>query len=195
MLKVIAGLGNPGPGYQNTRHNAGFMLADVLREKLDAGPWKSWKDGECSRASLPGGGELHIIKPMTYMNNSGLMVGAFCRFYKVSPAELLVTYDDMALECGRVRLRLSGSAGGHNGMSSVLSHLGSQSVPRLRIGVGSCREGGAGWKNFVLSGFSKTEKEAFEQGLALAADAAMLAVDRGVEAAMNKYNAAKPAGC
>lgn len=191
MLKVIAGLGNPGPGYQNTRHNAGFMLADILHGKLAAGPWKSWEDGEYARASVPGGGELYLVKPLTYMNNSGQMVGAFCRFYKVSPAELLVAYDDMALDCGRVRLRLSGSAGGHNGMSSVLAHMGSQAVPRLRIGVGGCRDGGAGWKNFVLSGFSRTEREAFEKGLALAGEAALLAVTKGVETAMNRYNAAK----
>jgi len=186
-IQVIAGLGNPGPRYSATRHNAGFMLVDMLTEHAGAGPWKTWQNiGEYCRAELPSG-PLYLIKPLTYMNDSGRMLASFCGFYKLQPDSVLVCFDDMALNLGAIRLRLGGSAGGQKGMADILQCLGTQDVPRLRIGTGP-RPPQFEAKDFVLASFSSQEKKTLHEALEKAKDAALVCADTGVEAAMNRFN-------
>ena len=186
-LRLIAGLGNPGPRYSETRHNAGFMLADSLAKQLDAGPWKSWKGlGDCARACTPAG-DLWLIKPLTFMNDSGRMVRAFADYHGVQPAQALVCFDDISLELGRLRIRLSGSGGGHNGMKSVIENMTTKDIARLRLGIGP-QTPGMPSEIYVMQGFSKQERPVLESMLASARAAALLAAEKGVETAMNKYN-------
>lgn len=183
----MVGLGNPGDGYARTRHNVGFLLVDRLAARL-GGRWARWSKeaGEYCDADREGA-KLVLAKPLTYMNESGRMVGTLARYKGIGPSEVLVCYDDFALALGRVRLRLKGSAGGHNGMQSIIDHLGTPEVPRLRIGIGPLPQG-PGSKDFVLGKFKPEEREGLEAGLGLAEDAALEAAARGVEAAMNRYN-------
>lgn len=186
-LKLVAGLGNPGPRYSNNRHNAGFMLADSLAAKLDAGPWKSWKSlGESTKASTPAG-DIWLVKPLTFMNDSGRMVRAFADYHGVAPAQTLVCFDDISLELGRLRIRLSGSGGGHNGMKSVIENMATKDVPRLRMGIGP-QPPGMPSEVYVLQNFSSGERETLQSMLGTALDAVLLAAEKGVETAMNRYN-------
>jgi peptidyl-tRNA hydrolase, PTH1 family len=181
-FRLVAGLGNPGREYAGTRHNVGFMIVDRLA--ADAGAAfrleKAWQL-EAARA-----GDCFLCKPLTYMNASGEAVGALSQFYKIPPAETLIVLDDMALPLGKLRLRASGSAGGHNGLQSILDHLGTQSVPRLRVGIGAAEPGAA--IGHVLGKFSPQEREAVEAAIARAIDAVRCAQEKGLEAAMNAYN-------
>ena len=184
---VIVGLGNPGRRYEGTRHNAGFAVADSLAASLRAEPWKSWLNlGEVSRADA-GGKTVFLVKPLTYMNESGRMIRSFADYHKIQPQEVLICYDDFALELGRVRLRKSGSSGGQQGMESVLGLMGTEMIPRLRIGIGP-KPPLIEWKDFVLSKFSGEEKPIFAQSLETARQAALMAVEKGLEAAMNRFN-------
>lgn len=183
----MVGLGNPGDRYAQTRHNVGFMLAERLAERLGA-RWARWgaELGEYCEAEHAGS-KLILARPLTYMNESGRMVGDVARDKNVRPAEVLVCYDDFALPLGRVRLRLKGSAGGHNGMQSIIDHLRTQEVPRLRIGIGPLPPGPDS-KDFVLGRFKPQERDGLAAGLALAEKAVLEAAERGVEAAMNRFN-------
>ena len=184
---VIAGLGNPGPRYAKTRHNAGFMLADMLAESLRAGPWKIWENsGEYSRIHNEDK-DVFIIKPSTYMNDSGRMVSSFCSFHKIPLNSLIVCYDDISIDAGRIRIRKSGSAGGQKGMESVISALGTQEMPRVRIGIGP-KPQIIDSKDFVLSAFTPQERKVFQTGLEKAAEAVKLILESGIESAMNRFN-------
>jgi len=170
------------------------MLADKLAEVLKAGPWKFWHEtGEYAKAEYKGS-EFFIIKPTTYMNDSGRMVQSFSHFYKIQPQNILVCFDDISINCSTVRVRASGSSGGQNGMRSIIDMLGTQAIPRLRIGTGPCPPN-RDTKDFVLSGFSPDDKALFSQGLGLALQAALLAVSDGIEKAMNRFNAPAQKEC
>ncbi len=181
VFRLVAGLGNPGRQYENTRHNVGFLVADELARRAGVAfaPVARW-NAEIARA-----GEVTFMKPMTFMNLSGEAVGGFCRFHKLEPSSVLVIIDDVALEPGRLRLRRSGSDGGHNGLASVIAHLGTDRVPRLRVGIGGGRHS---LVDHVLGRFSDEEKKTFDAAVARAADAFEFAQQNGLEKAMNQYN-------
>ena len=190
-LKVIAGLGNPGVEYENTRHNAGFWFVDYLAYKLDFPDFvREGSTYMVSRGEL-GSHPLLIVKPMLYMNRSGIALSELWKRDPFDPANLLVCYDDTALECGKIRLRPKGSAGGHNGIKSVIEALGSDHCPRLRIGVGgaSLPEPGESLADYVLSEFdNQKEEDAVLDTFPLAQDAVKCWLDDGMEIAMNRYN-------
>ena len=189
-IRLVAGLGNPGREYENTRHNAGFMVVDRLTTRLGMtlgfssnwqALWGRTADG-CT-----------YLKPMTYMNLSGRSVRACGQFYKIAAAETLIVYDDLALPLGQLRLRKEGSSGGQNGMESVIDHLGTPAVPRLRVGIGAV-ERAHSMVDHVLSQFTKREREVLDAAIDRAADAVEHARMHGVESAMNLFNrAAEPA--
>lgn len=184
-LRFIVGLGNPGPRYERTRHNIGFRLIEFMAE--GAGGWKDFEGmGRYLRRD-----ELILAEPMTFMNESGRFVGALGRFFKIPPSDTLVCFDDVALPFGRLRLRPSGSSGGQNGMKSILECLGTEDVPRLRVGVGPQPEF-MDSADFVLSRFSGEEEKSLPQVLGEAASAVETAYREGFQAAMNKFNPARP---
>ena len=202
-VSLIVGLGNPGDRYAGTRHNVGFQTADRLLKgaggRSGAGPprqgaepprWEASPVGEgaAAKATL-GGRDVWLAKPHTYMNESGRMAAALARYFKILPADVLVISDDLDLPLGRLRIRLKGSSGGQRGLDSVLTHLGSTDVPRLRLGVGP-KPGNMDAAAFVLSRFAASEAEPVEAMVARAAEAAEACVARGVAAAMNDFNAA-----
>jgi PTH1 family peptidyl-tRNA hydrolase len=175
------GLGNPGREYRDTRHNVGFLVLDRIaaRERVEFRVEKSWQS-EVARV-----GDVLLCKPLTYMNLSGQAVRPLSQFYKIEPAQVLVILDDMALPLGKLRFRTNGSAGGHNGLQSVIEHFGTPAVPRLRIGIGSAEQGAV---DHVLGRFALEERPALEQSLDRALEAIECARSRGLEAAMNTYN-------
>ncbi len=186
-MYIIAGLGNPGPKYDGTRHNMGFDTIDVLADDHNI-----TSCGVQMRAmfgkGIIGGEKVILLKPMTYMNLSGEAIGAFVRYYKIDPeTELIVVYDDIDQEPGQLRIRKKGSAGGHNGMKSIIQHLGTDKFPRVRIGVGAKP---AGWDlaDHVLSRFSKEERAKIDEAVEKAARAVEMIVAGDVEGAMNAYN-------
>lgn len=181
-FRLLVGLGNPGREYAATRHNAGFMVLD----RLAAAAGITFKSEREWKAHLARTGDLLLCKPMTYMNLSGRAVRAVCDFYRIEPAQVLVILDDMALPLGKLRLRPGGSAGGHNGLTSVMEHLGTKTVPRLRIGIGAAEPGAA--VGHVLGRFAPEEAEAFEKSLDRAVEAIGSAQRLGFAAAMNAYN-------
>ena len=184
-IRIIAGLGNPGASYADTRHNVGFMVLDRLAQHFHA-PWKTQKAYKGELAAGPG---LLLVKPQTFMNLSGECVGALMRYFKFSPEQVLVVYDDISFPCGTMRLRAAGSAGGHNGMKSLIAHLGSDRFPRLRVGIGV--PGQKDMVGHVLGKFSPEEKPLLEDALARAELAVLAVVNEGFEAAANKFNIRK----
>lgn len=180
-LRLLVGLGNPGREYRETRHNVGFMILDRLaaRERAEFRTEKNWQ-AEFART-----GDLLLCKPLTYMNLSGQAVRLLSQFYKIEPAEMLVILDDLALPLGKLRLRPDGSAGGHNGLKSIIEHLGTPAIPRLRIGIGSAERDAV---DHVLGRFTLEEKAPLEQSLARALEAIDCTRTQGLAAAMNAYN-------
>lgn len=187
LISLAVLLGNPGREYERTRHNIGFMLADLAAGRLAPGmSWRDWKGRGLYLEAEVKGRRVFLLKPQTYMNLSGEAALSFSAFYKIPPARVLAGYDDLALPFGRLRLRKDGSAGSHNGMGSVISALGA-GVPRLRLGIGPRPENIPG-KNFVLSKFSKEEGERLPGFLDNAFEALRAAFESGLERAMNRYN-------
>jgi PTH1 family peptidyl-tRNA hydrolase len=186
--QLIVGLGNPESKYDKTRHNIGFEAVDALADL-----WQlSWQQnrrfhGLFAEGNVPGGSKIRLLKPLTYMNRSGQSVRSLVDWYKLSPQSILVVYDDMDLPLGKLRLRLSGSAGGHNGMKSIISNLGSDKFPRLRIGIGKS-SGSKETISHVLGKFSKDETQIMSEVLQLATEAIKLSLKEGVEKAMSLYN-------
>ena len=184
--RLVIGLGNPGPDYEGTRHNAGFLVVDRLAAETGVA-----LDGEAAHAQIGEGlwrGEpLALAKPLTFMNRSGQAYAALSRRYGLGPEDVLVVYDDLALPVGQLRLRGKGSAGGHNGVQSVIEALGSTEFPRLRVGVGNSFPKG-GQVDFVLSPFDESERAAVDGALDAAAEAALAFVRDGLTVAMNQYN-------
>ncbi|XHR28689.1 MAG: aminoacyl-tRNA hydrolase [Chthoniobacteraceae bacterium] len=182
MFRLIVGLGNPGREYERTRHNVGFMVLDKLAARSGAN-WRVEKDWKAEVAAAEG---VVYCKPSSFMNLSGGPVNAVARFYKTGPAETLVVYDDLALPLGKLRLRTGGSAGGHNGMASVIERLGTPAVPRLRIGIGAAVPGSM--VGHVLGRFSPEEAPELEAALDRAVSAIEIAQNNGLPAAMNQFN-------
>ena len=182
---LVAGLGNPGREYADTRHNVGFMVAEELARR-HGGSWRAKFSGDLAEMRLDGL-RLAVLKPQTYMNESGRSVGAAVRFFKVEPEVLLVVHDEVDLEPGRLQARLGGGLAGHNGLRSVAQHLGTPEFARLRIGVGRPERGDPRpVADFVLSPFSpEVDVEAL---VARAADAVETVAREGVEEAQNRFN-------
>lgn len=188
-MYIIAGLGNPGKEYENTRHNAGFMVLDALADKLGADISEKKHKALCTKAVI-GGQKVILMKPQTFMNSSGESLRAAADYYKVEPENVLVVYDDISLAPGQLRVRAKGSAGGHNGIKSIIAHLGTQEFPRVRVGVGE-KPPRMDLADYVLGHFSQGEKKIMEEAAKEAADAVIEAVTEGIEHAMNDHNRKK----
>jgi peptidyl-tRNA hydrolase, PTH1 family len=186
--QLIVGLGNPGPKYEGTRHNVGFVAIDALAKVWNINLAENKKfQGWFGEGIAPGHQKIRLLKPTTYMNNSGQAIRAVLDWYKIPPEAVLVVYDDMDLAVGRIRLRLSGSAGGQNGMKSAIAHLGSQNFPRLRIGIGSKAVTGDAISH-VLGTFTPAEKGLIVEVIDLTVGAIETALTQGVEKSMSLYN-------
>ena len=186
---LIAGLGNPGKEYENTRHNAGFLVLDTLAQKLGADLSERKHRALCGKAVI-GGQKVILLKPQTYMNSSGESIRAAADYYKVPPEDILVVYDDISLEPGQLRIRAKGSAGGHNGIKSIIAHLGTQEFPRVKVGIGE-KPPRMDLADYVLGHFSSGEKKIMEEAAKEAADAICEIVNVGIEQAMNDHNRRK----
>jgi PTH1 family peptidyl-tRNA hydrolase len=182
---LIAGLGNPGKRYERTRHNVGFMVVDELAKRLKGDGKLRRFEAEITERSTKVG-RLILLKPQTFMNSSGNAVAPAVRWYKVPWDHVLVVYDDLDLPFGRIRLRPSGSSGGHNGMESIIKSLGTEDFPRLRLGIG--RTGRSGTIGYVLSRFSREEEKQLKDYVRRAADAALRWHCEGIDVAMNEFN-------
>ena len=180
------GLGNPGRKYKNTRHNLGFQVIDLLCKRHKRKP-KSGRGGyDYTKISLADQ-NLHLVKPSTYMNNSGAAVCGCLERWEISPEELLVICDDLSLPLGKIRIRAGGSDGGHNGLKSIISQLGLTDFPRLRLGIGQNPPDYPAEK-YVLEPFHRNEKKAVKEMIETATQAIEFTIDEGVQKAMNRYN-------
>ena len=188
---LIVGLGNPGKDYERTRHNAGYRALDVLAGKLGCKVDKGKFQGLYGQTTYDGK-KLFLLKPLTYMNLSGRSVLQLSAYFNIPPQRIIVLCDDISLEPGRLRIRADGSAGGHNGIKSIISEVGSQEFPRVKIGVGAKPHAEQDLADWVLSSFSASEDKALISALDRAADAALCIIDRGVPEAANRYNGSKP---
>lgn len=186
MQYLLAGLGNPGSQYARTRHNAGFRIVDAVASKWGA-EWKPWQNlGEYAKVNV-GGNEVFLLKPTTYMNESGRAVSSLARFYKIPPQNCVICFDEVSLDTGKLRLRKSGSAGGQNGMKSVIAQMGTQDIPRLRMGIGP-KPGPFDLADFVLSKFTPEQEALIEQAASRAAEVLNIYFTQGLERAMNACN-------
>jgi PTH1 family peptidyl-tRNA hydrolase len=185
-VKLLVGLGNPGSRYRDTYHNVGFAVVDEIARRHEVGFGTSPADALAARVRS-GGIDVLLAKPLTYMNLSGRAVGALARYYRVEPADVLAIVDDVNLPMGRLRLRRSGSAGGHNGLKSIIEDLGTQAFPRLRVGVGR-GEARRDLADHVLSRVAAEEREALDAAVRGAAEAAELFAAEGIDAAMRRFN-------
>ena len=188
---LIVGLGNPGPEYAKTRHNCGFRALDILAKKLCCRVDKGKFQGLYNQVSY-GENKVFLLKPQTYMNLSGNSVKQLASFYHIPPQHIIVMYDDISLAPGRLRIRADGSAGGHNGIKSIISCLGGQDFPRVKIGVGAKPHPDYDLADWVLSNFSAAEEKDLVSALERSADAALSIIDRGVPETANRYNGSKP---
>jgi PTH1 family peptidyl-tRNA hydrolase len=181
-IRLVAGLGNPGPEYQLTRHNIGFLVVDLLAAQSGS-TWETSSKWDALSAKF---GDVLLVKPMSFMNRSGHPLFAIAQFYKIAPQEILVALDDFALPLGRLRLRPGGSSGGHNGLESILAQFGTDEVPRLRIGIGGAPAEGS--TDYVLGRFFQEEKPLVRSTIDCAVDALKCAIDNGLVSAMNTFN-------
>ena len=189
-MYLIAGLGNPGKQYERTRHNMGFDTIDELVDRHRI-PGSGMQHKAMYGKGMIAGEKVILAKPLTYMNLSGDSVREFINYYKMDPeTELIVIYDDIDLEPGQIRIRKKGSAGGHNGMKSIISQIGTQNFYRVKVGVGAKP---VGWDlaDYVLGRYSTKEREEVDKAIEEAADAVEVILGEGIDAAMNKYNAKK----
>ena len=187
---LIVGLGNPGKQYEHTRHNCGFRALDILAGKLgckvDKGKFQGLY-GQC----VYEGKKLFLLKPQTFMNLSGRSVLQLSAYYSIPPQRIIVLFDDISLPVGRLRCRADGSAGGHNGIKSIISELGSQDFPRVKIGVGGKPHENADLADWVLSGFTSSEEKALQDALTRAGEAALCVMSHGMTETANRYNGSK----
>ena len=188
---LIVGLGNPGKEYEKTRHNAGWRAIDLIADKLSCKIDKAKFQGLYGQTKYAGG-KLFLLKPLTYMNLSGKSVLQLSAYFHVPPQRIIVLFDDISLEPGRLRIRADGSAGGHNGIKSIIAELGSQEFPRVKIGVGAKKNEQQDLADWVLSAFSPGEEKALVSALDRAADAALCIIDKGIPEAANRYNGSQP---
>ncbi len=184
---LIVFLGNPGPKYECTRHNAGFMAGDALAKKLGVSINKARFKALTASAEI-NGEKVLLMKPQTFMNLSGEAVGQAARFYKVAPEHVIVVSDEVSLPLGKLRVRMKGSAGGHNGLKSIIASLGSDAFPRVRIGVGAPPHPDYDMADWVLAVFRNQDLEDMLAAAAQAAEAVITYVTDGPERAMNRFN-------
>jgi PTH1 family peptidyl-tRNA hydrolase len=181
-IRLVAGLGNPGPEYAETRHNIGFKVVDFLAAKFGS----RWERSARWEAVTTKCGGTVLMKPISFMNRSGAPLSVVAQFYKIAPQEILVVLDDLALPLGRIRIRPDGGTGGHNGLESIILQFGTEKIPRLRIGIGApSRFGGV---DYVLGGFLDEEKPLVTSTIERAAKAVKCAIDNGLVSAMNNFN-------
>lgn len=184
---LLVCLGNPGDQYENTRHNAGFMVADELADRLNV-PVQRLKFRALTNTVTLGGRKVLLMKPMTYMNLSGEAVHEAASFYKIPPERVLVVSDEVALPPGKIRVRKNGSAGGHNGLKNIIAHLGTDQFPRVKVGVGAPAHPDHEMVDWVIGNFSSAERKVVEDAVSRAVDAALCVMERGVAEAQNRYN-------
>lgn len=188
---LIVGLGNPGREYEKTRHNCGFRAVDLLAENLGCKIDKLKFQGLYAQANY-NGTKVFLLKPQTYMNLSGRSVLQLSAYFNIPPQRIIVMFDDISLEPGRLRIRPNGSAGGHNGIKSIIQEVGSQEFPRVKIGVGAKPNPNYDLADWVLSTFSANEEKALAMSLDNAAKAALAIIDHGVPEAANRFNGSHP---
>jgi len=184
-IRLIAGLGNPGPEYAATRHNIGFLVVDQLAAQFGSA-WEKSVPQAREDALLARCGAVLLVKPLSFMNRSGYPVFAVAQFYKIEPEEILVVLDDFSLALGRLRLRVAGGPGGHNGLESIIVQFGTEGIPRLRIGIGAAPLGGS--VDHVLSRFFDEEKPIVRSTIERAVEALKCTIDNGLVSAMNTFN-------
>ncbi len=187
---LIVGLGNPGREYENTRHNCGFRAIDIIAEQLHCKLDKAKFQGLYGQ-TVYNGKKLYLLKPQTFMNLSGRSILQLSAYFHIPPQRIVVLFDDISLEPGRLRLRSEGSAGGHNGLKSIIAELGSQEFPRVKIGVGAKPHPDYNLADWVLSAFSAQEEKLLAPALERAAQAALAIVDVGVYEASNRFGGTK----
>jgi peptidyl-tRNA hydrolase, PTH1 family len=200
-MRLVVGLGNPGDEFVATRHNVGWEAVDELASQLG---WLGKKDSfnRLARSKfeglaldgIAGGQRLLLLKPTTFMNDSGRSVQAAMAFFQLSPADVMVVLDDLALPCGKIRIRAEGSSGGHNGLKDIERALGTDAYPRLRIGIDPAPQNVPG-KDYVLGRFTPQQRERVKPALQRAAKAIVTWLEKGIEAAMNVYNADEKKEC
>ena len=184
---LIVGLGNPGKEYARTKHNCGFLAMDILADQLGCKVDKLKFQGLYGQTTYKGT-KLYLLKPQTFMNLSGKSVLQISAYFNIPPQRIIVMFDDISLEPGKLRVRSDGSAGGHNGIKSIIAELGSQDFPRVKIGVGSKPHKDADLAQWVLSGFSAGDDKAMESAFQNAGKAALCVIEHGVQEAANRYN-------
>jgi peptidyl-tRNA hydrolase, PTH1 family len=181
-IRLVAGLGNPGPEYAATRHNIGFMVVNQLAAKFGS-VWERSAKWDALSAKC---GAVLLVKPLSFMNRSGYPLLSVAQFYKIVPQQFLIVLDDLALPLGRLRLRASGGSGGHNGLESIIVQFGTEDIPRLRVGIGSAPPEGS--IDYVLSRFFDEEKPTVRSAIDRAVEALKCAIDKGLVSAMNTFN-------
>lgn len=190
-MYLIAGLGNPTKEYDKTRHNVGFSVIDALADRYRIDVSEKKHKALCGRGVIEGQKVL-LLKPQTFMNLSGESIRAAADYYKIEPEEMIVIYDDISLDPGQLRIRLKGSAGGHNGIKNIIANLGTQDFPRIKVGVGA-KPPRMDLADYVLSRFGAGEQKLMEEAFGEAAEAAVMMMTDGAERAMNHFNAKKKA--
>lgn len=185
-MYLIAGLGNPTREYEKTRHNVGFEAIDILADKAGTTVTEKKHKALYGKGYI-GGQKVILAKPQTYMNLSGESIREIADFYKIEPENIIILCDDINLSEGQLRIRLKGSAGGHNGLKNIISHLGTQEFPRIRIGVGE-KPRGMDLADYVLGRFPKEQQAVMEEAYRDAAEAACMMIEDGADTAMNHYN-------
>lgn len=183
-IRLVVGLGNPGPEYENTRHNIGFALLDQMATSEG---WKWSRERKLRAKVTKESSRLILAKPLTYMNLSGNAVSRIARLHRLRTDQILIVYDDVDLPIGKIRFRASGSAGGHNGIKSIIEYLGTKDFPRLKIGIGNA-DHSEGMVDHVLGRFKEEEWKELEKVLAIAEDGVNCAVSSGLDTAMNRFN-------
>ncbi|WP_101876580.1 aminoacyl-tRNA hydrolase [Lachnoclostridium edouardi] len=188
-MYLIAGLGNPTKKYEGTRHNVGFQVIDKLADKLGISVNEKKFKGVCARG-MAGGEKVLLLKPETFMNLSGESIRAAVDFYRIEPEHMIIIYDDIDLAPGHLRVRVKGSAGGHNGMKNIIAHMGTQEFPRVRVGIGA-KPDRMDLADYVLGHFPQVEKPVMEDAFEAAAQAALTIIEEGPDVAMNRFNRQK----
>ncbi|SNV60935.1 aminoacyl-tRNA hydrolase [Veillonella rodentium] len=185
-MKLVVGLGNPGKQYAMTKHNIGFMVVDAIADSVPHTPWKEEQNADVCSITVDGEKVL-LVKPQTFMNASGESVGPLMRYYKISPSDVYCIYDDMDLPVGKLRIRPNGSSGGHNGIKSLISHIGTEEFPRFRVGIGRPLPQ---WTviDHVLSPFSDEVQDKVDKGIKDTVKAVLGTLEVGLDKGMNQFN-------
>jgi len=187
LMYIIAGLGNPGKNYVNTRHNMGFEVIDVIASKYNIDINKSKFNALYGEGRI-GGEKVLLVKPQTYMNLSGESIREFVNWYKIESEQVIVIYDDISMPCGRLRIRQKGSAGGHNGMKSIIYQLNTDVFPRIKVGIGAPEHKDYDLADYVLGKFTKEETEILIKIAVKAAESVEAIITKGTEKAMSEFN-------